>query len=409
MEGTFMACIKVLIVGAGLGGLTLAQSLRNSGIEVQIFERDKSPWDRPQGYRLHLDGDAINAAHEVLPPALRAVFDATSQPTKPFTTILKTDLSVVKQLPTDDDLGEGVWPHHEGEPVHFNVDRATLRQILLSGLEDAVKYGKKLVRYEQHENRVIAHFGDASTAEGHVLVGADGIRSAVRTQRAPYAGTVDAGVQAIYGRLAIQAAESLVPAEALEDIFTIASDERKVFLGLGSVLFPTPPDQAASQLAAGTRIRPQKDYVVCILGGRREFFPRGLKTATSDELQRCAAQMLKSWPAPASSVIRAGDASSFFLVEMYTSVPCSLDAPSNVTLLGDAIHAMTPTLGRGANVAMRDGALLARALKAVARGDIELSDALTAYEGNMLRYGFQVVREAAHIGQQRMAQNPLPT
>jgi 2-polyprenyl-6-methoxyphenol hydroxylase-like FAD-dependent oxidoreductase len=149
--------------------------------------------------------------------------------------------------------------------------------------------------------------------------------------------------------------------------------------------------------------------VVCSLGGRREFFPRGLKTATSDELQRCAAQMLKSWPAPASSVIRAGDASSFFLVEMYTSVPCSLDAPSNVTLLGDAIHAMTPTLGRGANVAMRDGALLARALKAVARGDIELSDALTAYEGNMLRYGFQVVREAAHIGQQRMAQNPLPT
>jgi len=69
---------------------------------------------------------------------------------------------------------------------------------------------------------------------------------------------------------------------------------------------------------------------------------------------------------------------------------------------------MTPTLGRGANVAMRDGALLGRALKAVARGDTKLREALATYEQGMLRYGFEVVREAARIGQQRMAQNPLP-
>jgi 2-polyprenyl-6-methoxyphenol hydroxylase-like FAD-dependent oxidoreductase len=119
-------------------------------------------------------------------------------------------------------------------------------------------------------------------------------------------------------------------------------------------------------------------------------------------------QLLASWPARALRVIGAGDSSSFFLVDMYTSVPCSLDAPSNVTLLGDAIHAMTPTLGRGANVAMRDGALLARGLRAVAKGEIRLGDALKIYEENMLRYGFQVVREAAQIGLQRMAQNPLP-
>jgi 2-polyprenyl-6-methoxyphenol hydroxylase-like FAD-dependent oxidoreductase len=75
---------------------------------------------------------------------------------------------------------------------------------------------------------------------------------------------------------------------------------------------------------------------------------------------------------------------------------------------GIAIHAMIPTLGRGANVAMRDGALLGRWLKAVTRGEVNLIDALEAYEANMLRYGFQVVREAAQIGRQRMAQNPLP-
>ena len=403
-----MAAIKVLIIGAGLGGLTLAQSLRGSGIEFQVFERDKSPWDRPQGYRLHLDGDAINAAYEVLSPELRNVFDATSHHTKPFTTILKTDLAVVKRLPTDDDLGQNVWPLHEGEPVHFNVDRATLRQILLFGLDDSIQYDKKLVRYEQYDDRVVAHFEDGSTAQGQVLVGADGIRSAVRAQRAPHAKTIDAGIQAIYGRIPFGTAEKLVPTETLEDIFTIASDERKVFLGLGSVRFPTPPADAGPRLATGLQLRFQDDYVVCIVGGRREFFPSGLKNATGEQLCASAAKVLESWPTAALRVVGAADASSFFLVDMYTSVPCALDQPTQVTLLGDAIHAMTPTLGRGANVAMRDGALLGRALKSYARGVIRLNEALAAYETGMQQYGFQVVREAAQMGQKRMAQNPLP-
>ncbi|MEU3648163.1 FAD-dependent monooxygenase [Lentzea sp. NPDC034063] len=90
-------------------------------------------------------------------------------------------------------------------------------------------------------------------------------------------------------------------------------------------------------------------------------------------------------------------------------MPGTLDAPVNVTLLGDAIHAMTPTLGRGANVAMRDATVLGRALKAVADGRLALAEALACYERDELTaYGFSVVTEAARIGEQRMAQNPLP-
>jgi 2-polyprenyl-6-methoxyphenol hydroxylase-like FAD-dependent oxidoreductase len=171
---------KVLIIGAGLGGLTLAQSLARSGIAVEIFERDTSPWDRPQGYRLHLDADAINAAKEVLTPDLHAVFEATSHRTEPYTTILAQNLSLIKRLMTDDEHGQDVWPTHVGPPVHANVDRATLRQILLAGLDDRVHYGKTLERCESKEGGVVAYFTDGTTATGHVLVGADGIRSAVR-------------------------------------------------------------------------------------------------------------------------------------------------------------------------------------------------------------------------------------
>jgi 2-polyprenyl-6-methoxyphenol hydroxylase-like FAD-dependent oxidoreductase len=399
---------KVLIIGAGLGGLTLAQSLARSGIAVEIFERDTSPWDRPQGYRLHLDADAINAAKEVLTPELHAVFEATSHRTEPYTTILAQNLSLIKRLMTDDEHGQDVWPTHVGPPVHANVDRATLRQILLAGLDDRVHYGKTLERYESKEGGVVAYFTDGTTATGHVLVGADGIRSAVRQQRAPHCDTIDAGVTAIYGRIPTAEVGSLLPHEALEDIFTVAYDDRKVFLGLGAVCFPLKPQEAVEKFAPGVAMRPQDDYVVCIVGGRHEFFPKDLRKAAGPELQQVAAKMLEAWPDRAASVVRVGDPTAFFLVEMYTSVPCVLNTPINVTLLGDAIHAMTPTLGRGANVAMRDGALLGRELKRAADGSIALDDALGSYERQMLEYGFAVVREAAQIGQQRMAQNPLP-
>jgi len=149
---------------------------------------------------------------------------------------------------------------------------------------------------------------------------------------------------------------------------------------------------------------------VCIVGGRHEFFPdvdSALRARSAEELRGIAAGMLSDWPAGAD-LVRNGDPASFFLVEMYTSVPATLDTSTNVTLLGDAIHAMTPTLGRGANVAMRDGALLGRQLKKVADGQIPLAEGLAAYERDMTAYGFSVVREAAVIGEQRMAQNPLP-
>ena len=397
----------VVIIGAGLGGLSLAQALRRAGVSAQIFERDRGPFDRPQGYRLHLDADAINASKEVLTPELNAIFEATAQWTEPYTTILGRDLSVIKRLLTDDDHGD-VWPAREGAPIHANFDRATLRQILLADLDGYLHYGKALDHYESDDTGVAAHFADGTTVRGDVLVGADGIRSAVRRQRAPQAATVEAGITAIYGRLPAAKAAGLAPRETLKDIFTIATDKRKVFLGLGSVRFPTPPDQTAAKFTPGFFMRPQEDYVVCIVGGRHEFFPPNLRGASSAELQRVAAETIGGWPEQAASVVRAGDPSAFFLVEMYTSVPCVLDPPTNVTLLGDAIHAMTPTLGRGANIAMRDGALLGRELKKVAAGSATLSGALADYERGMVDYGFAAVRDAAEVGQQRMAQNPLP-
>ena len=405
-----MAAFTVLIVGAGLGGLCLAQTLRRHGVDVQVFERDRSPWDRPQGYRLHIDADGVTALYESLTPDLYSLFDATSMKALPFTTIVDTTLAVQRRLPSDEH-GSTHVPASEGLPSHVNVNRATVRQILFTGLDDIVHFGKRLSRYDSDETGVTVTFEDGTTATGDLLVGADGIRSTVRTQRAPQAETQDTGVRAIYGRIPISAALTAVPEQAREDVFTVAVDATKLFLGLGPVVFPTRPDVAAAQFMPAADLRPQDDYVVCIVGGRKELFGHDdahLLALRSEELQALSVDLLKNWPERTRAIPAHGDPTSFFFVEMFTSIPCTLPTSANVTLLGDAIHAMTPTLGRGANIAMRDGALLGRHLAAVVHGERALPDALSAYEMDMTRYGFEVVKQSAAMGARLMGQSPLP-
>lgn len=402
----------VLIAGTGLGGLSLAQALRKAGTDVRLFERDSTPWDRPQGYRLHLEADALNALREVLPSERHVLFEATAMRTTSFTTILSPALRVIKQLPTDDGQDPVYWPEYvSDETVHCNVDRATLRELLLDGLEDVTHFGKRVVSYESGHDGVTVSFADRTSVRGDILVGADGIRSAVRAQRAPDLRVMDAGVQAIYGRLPWDAAAGLVPPECLRDVFAIGMDRRKVFLGLGAVKFPTEPSAAARAAGRPALLAERGDYVVCVVGGRHEYFPHEqsqLRTMSPAQIQQVALSVMGDWPDQARRVVAAGDPDSFFSVGMSTTVPGTLDRPGNVTLLGDAVHAMTPTLGRGANLAMRDGALLSRHIGDVTAGRAGISDALAAYEAGMTRYGFDVVRESVQMGEQRMAQSPLP-
>jgi 2-polyprenyl-6-methoxyphenol hydroxylase-like FAD-dependent oxidoreductase len=211
--------LRVLIAGAGLGGLCLAQMLRNAGVEVEIFERDASPWERSQGYRLHIDADGASALSQALPDGLQSLFEATSMRALPYTTIVDTNLRLQQRLPIDE---YSSTQHHVAKRMatHVNVDRATLRGILLAGLGDICAFNAPIVAYESEPDGVTAILGDGRRVRGDLLVGADGIRSAVRAQRSPAARTADTGVRCIYGRLSITEARRLLPAHALADVFT---------------------------------------------------------------------------------------------------------------------------------------------------------------------------------------------
>jgi 2-polyprenyl-6-methoxyphenol hydroxylase-like FAD-dependent oxidoreductase len=71
------APLHVLIIGGGIGGLTLAQGLKKSGANVAVYERDRTMTDRVQGYRVHINPAGSLALHECLPPQL---FEASRAP-----------------------------------------------------------------------------------------------------------------------------------------------------------------------------------------------------------------------------------------------------------------------------------------------------------------------------------------
>jgi len=88
------------------------------------------------------------------------------------------------------------------------------------------------------------------------------------------------------------------------------------------------------------------------------------------------------------------DVSTVTAFAVKTSVPIKPWVTQKVTLLGDALHNMTPFRGIGANTALRDAAALRHALVAVARGQVGLIHALAAYEVDMIGYGFAAVQRS---------------
>ncbi|GLH76495.1 FAD-dependent oxidoreductase [Bradyrhizobium sp. SSBR45G] len=402
--------MKVIIIGAGIGGLCLAQSLKRSGLDVALYERDAAPFDRRQGYRLHLDADCVSAIKEALAPELYALFEATSMNPLPYTTIMDTQFNIQRRFQTDD---YSKTQHHvaDGIATHLNVNRATLREILLHDLADICHWGAQFIRFETDEGGVTAHFDGCAPVHGDILVAADGAGSSVRTLRAPQARFMDSGVRAIYGKLTLDTARKVLPAHALADIFTAAFDSsKKLILGVGPVIFPMRPDLAAESLLPTAPLSRQDDYVGCIISGRKELFgdDAHLQAMDSHDLQAVAADLLRPWSAEAARVPEAANPDSFFFIRMTSSIPFELAPMPRVTLLGDAIHAMTPSLGRGANVALRDAMLLARHIRDIRNQEVSIDAGLQAYETEMTGYGFGVVRHSAEMGARLLGQDPLP-
>jgi 2-polyprenyl-6-methoxyphenol hydroxylase-like FAD-dependent oxidoreductase len=398
MEGIcHMSDMHVLVVGAGLGGLALAQGLRGAGVTVTVVERDSSLTSRRQGYRLHIDAEGRDALVRVLPAASAKLFLATAGPVPPRFTVLDHRL-------------DHVMTQDAGPADDLAVDRLVLRRILLAGVQDRVVFGKELQRFVEHDGGVTAFFTDGSQARCDVLVGADGVGSAVRRHYLPHARIVDTGVWQIYGTVPLDEHTQPLFDERMRGIFTVISGPDGAIIGVAPVEFPEPPHEAAARLAPDVALRAAGDYMTCSLAARYEWFGRPadrLRGSSSAELHSIMAEAVRAWHPRVREIVSRCDPESLFVLPLRSSVPVARWGTTRATLLGDAIHAMSPAAGAGACTALRDAARLTDALTEAAAGR-DLHAALEAYESDMTAHGFAAVLAGARNGERYLGQDPLP-
>jgi 2-polyprenyl-6-methoxyphenol hydroxylase-like FAD-dependent oxidoreductase len=189
---------KIVIIGAGTGGMCLAHGLRRAGFEVAVHERDRTRTGGLYGYRVGISPNGARALKACLDPELFDTFVATTGGDYEYLTMFTERFVELIAIHYDDLPRLGDAP----EDQDYNVSRTTLRQVLFTGMEDVITFDRVFTGYEQHpDGRVTAFFADGSSDTGDLLVGADGASSRVRAQYLPHATHSETGLVAIGGKL----------------------------------------------------------------------------------------------------------------------------------------------------------------------------------------------------------------
>ncbi len=318
--------VRVVIVGGGIGGLAAAVALRAKGVQADVYEQ------------AHRFGE-VGAGFMLAPNSLRVLgriglHDRITRVGAPFTgvEICEADGTEVSSL----SLGEG------GEYTMFGMYRADMVDLLVSSLPgDALHLDHRCVAFTQDDDRAVVTFENGESAEGDIVVGADGIHSVLQQYVVEPNDPVFSGFAAYRG---------VMPAERVPDW----------------------PDGAVRDWSDGT-----KNLLVYPV--RRGELINFVAFTAADE------RMRESWSAPGDPrQLRTdfGDGWDPLAREVVSQVDVtfrwgiydreSLRQWSNgrLALLGDAAHPMLPNMGQGANQAIEDGMGLATLLEGVSSADV---------------------------------------
>lgn len=372
---------SIAIAGAGLGGLCLAQSLHKAGIDVHVYERDTDPFARRQGYRITVDRLGRAALRDSLPADLFDLVTAVAGEPGGYFRFTNKDLRDAFKIsfPPDPETGG-------------QMDRQTLRTILLRGIEDRVRFGMPAVGVEQSGDTAVLRFADGTTTRADVVVGADGVGSALRAAVLPNHEPVDTGMRALYGRTPLHVGDRVMMPAGLGKSGVLAiGDTPGHAVFFTAMRFPEPPATAFARLAADTTAPVHDDYVMwgLLFPAAEDPYPTG--RATPDRLLDFAAGLAAGFHPAIQNMVAEAQPDYTVRVELKAGRRPNRWALSRVTLLGDAVHVMPPVGAHGGNTALRDAALLADQLqRAVAHGD-PLDQAITAYQDRMVDYAFKAV------------------
>ena len=331
------AASTVMVIGGGIAGPVTATALQQAGITATVYEAYPAPSDG-------IGGDLAIAANGVRALGVIGAADA----------LRAIALPIPGQIMSVNGKGLGLLPVLDGvEPMQM-VGRGDLHRLLHDRAVEAgvaFHYGKRLIGVENTATGVIATFTDGSTATADVLIGADGVRSTVRTLIDP-----DAPSAGYTGLLGFQGTVDLDL--GLEPgIMTFAFGTRAYYLfwktADGRVTWGANlPSKQYLSLTDARRI-PARDWLATLRTTYAGDIPGGLLAdGTTEETLQVTGAIHIMPPVP----------------HWYRD---------RMVLVGDAVHAPSNSTGQGASLAIESAIQLARCLRDLP----DPSSAFAAYEG----------------------------
>src|ERR1700733_3476260 len=307
---------RVLVIGGGIGGLTAAAALKTGGVPVEVFERQ--PALRELGTGVGIQRVAAQALSML---GLRDELRKISGP----------GFEELQLLSWRDGHTMAAVPWH-GEVVA--VHRGELLELLARavGEEGIVHCGMECVDFRQDPSGVTALFADGHEERGAALVAADGLESVIRAK------LIGDGKPRYSGATVWRALPEY-------EHKSLGRNFAQQVYGPASIFGMYPVDERLFWW--GSQIRPEGAIDPPI--GRKQDL---LNT-------------FDGWPAEGQQVIEATPEEGLSRQALSDRKPVKRWRNGRVTLLGDAAHPTTPTLGQGAGMAVEDGVVLGRELSAV--------------------------------------------
>ena len=333
--------ISIAVVGAGMGGLAVAATLRRAGIDVQVYEQ-ASRFAR------------IGAGIQMMPNSMKVLRGIGIEER-----LRQTAFAPYSHLNRIGDTGEIIrelpMPESLYGAPYLCMHRADLHDALASVLPgEIIHLGKKLVGLDQAAGRVTLNFADGTHATADAVIGADGVHSVVRDI------IVGPDAPIHKGRIAYR---GVFPAALMngKDI----GRSRTKWWGTDRHIVIYYTTKAKSEIYFVTSVPEPADWVT-----RESWSAKGDMTELRDAYA--------GFHADVRDVLAACPECHKWAILEREPLPHWSDG--RVVLLGDACHPMTPYMAQGAATSIEDAAVLARCLDAVEGDDIE--GAFKAYEAH---------------------------
>lgn len=351
------ASLDLVIAGAGIGGLTLAVALRKRGFRPRVFERASELL--PLGAGITVQPNAMRALRTL---GLERDVEAAGAVVESAALLASNGRVLTEQR-------MGALTSSIGAPA-VAIHRARLHELLLRAAGDSVRTGHPVRGFREEGERVLVEVEGEGELAADVLVGADGLHSAVRARMLGDTPMRYAGYTGFRGVVELP--------EVARTRRTTESWGRGARFGVVPVSAEQVYWFAVLDAPAGTTFPDPRAELLARFG---------------------------SWHAPIPTLLEATPLERWIQTDIADREPISRYTRGRVALLGDAAHPMTPNLGQGGCQAIEDAVVLAAELSNAP----SVASALDRYDAARVARANGVVEQARRLGAVGQWSNPLAT